>query len=264
MRILQTASAFVLSTVICLGPLALARTPTDESTGRCSNAVVKQVAKHFGLPHFNYPAPGMYPGVENGGLIVAGVCKVWPADNAKTLAAFAYDGGTEYEKQLLLAVIERPGNRVIASYKGVVPEDAATEVAADSLKLDTARYALSEATRAFGVRLSTFRDRCGYEGGFDDELTLFVVDGKTIHPVLTETMRHWSYGSGNRCGGEDVPHTDANILMSVEPTASHGFADLRLTAHRSDRKKPLSAIVKYNGERYDLKAWKSSFNAWWQ
>lgn len=241
----------------------MAQAPTDENTGRCSSAVVKQVAKHFGLPHFAYPAPGLYPSAENGGLIVAGVCKVWPADRAKTLAVFAYDGGTKYEKQLLLAVIERPGNRVAASYQGVIPEDAAAEVSAYSLRLDTARYTLSEATHAFGVRLSTFRERCTYEGGFDDELTLFVVEGKAIRPVLKETMRHWSYGSGNRCGGEDVPRTDANIVVSVEPTASHGFADLRLTAHRSDQKTPLSSSVKYNGERYDLQAWKSSFDAWW-
>jgi hypothetical protein len=205
----------------------------------------------------------MYPSVENGGLLVAGICKPWPINRSRVIAAFAYDAGTDYEKQLLLAVIERPSNRVIASYKGVIPEDAVTKVSSYSLRLDTARYTLSKNTRAFGLRLNTFRDRCTYEGGFDDELTLFVVDGQTIRPVLTEIMSHWSYDSGNRCGEEDVPRTDTNILISVEPTISNGFADLRLTALRSDKKKPVSAIVKYNGNRYDLKPWRTAFNAWW-
>lgn len=263
MRTPQIACAYLLSAVICFGQYALAQTQSEEDASRCSDAVVKRLGKHFGLTDFAYPASGMYPSVENGGLLVAGICKPWPTNNSRTIAAFAYDAGIEYEKQLLLAVIERPNNRVIASYKGVIPEDAATEVSSYSLRLDTARYTLSKNTRAFGLRLSTFRDRCTYEGGFDDELTLFVVDGQTIRPVLTETMSHWSYGGGNRCGGEDVPRTDANTLISVEPTISNGFADLRFTAIRSDKKKPVSAVVKYSGERYDLKQWSTAFNAWW-
>jgi hypothetical protein len=109
----------------------------------------------------------MYPSVENGGLLVAGICRPWPADKSKIIAAFAYDGGIEYEKQLLLAIVEGPKNRVIASYKGVISEDAATEVSSYSLRLDTARYTLSKNTRAFGLRLNTFRERCTYEGGFN-------------------------------------------------------------------------------------------------
>lgn len=261
MRTCHAARALLLATALSLGLAANAQTATDDHAGRCSQAIVQQLARHFGLKHFAYPADGTYPSGENGGLIVAGVCKAWPADPSKTLAAFAYDAGSRYEKQLLLAVIADPG-RITASYKGVIPEDAASEVSPSSLSLDTARYKLSGTVRAFGVRLQTFRDRCTYEGGFDDELTLFVIAGKTLRPVLTETMQHWTYGSGNRCGGEEAPRTEASIVISVEPTASHGFADLRLTAHRSDKKKPLSTIVSYDGERYELNHWKRAFQAW--
>ena len=263
MRTQQTVCAYLLSTVICFGQCASARTQSDEDASSCSDSVVKQVGKHFGLTTLSDPASATYPRVAHGERLVAGVCELWPTNNSRTIAAFAYDVGTEYEKVLFLAVVEGPTNRVIAAYKGVIQEDAPTEVSSYSLKLDTARYTLSKTTRAFGLRLSTFHDRCTFEGGFDDYLTLFVVDGQTIRPVLTETMSHWSYGSGNRCGGEDVPRTDANIVISVEPTISNGFADLRLTAKRSDKKNPLSAIVRYDGERYDLKPWSAAFNAWW-
>lgn len=247
--------------VVCFIPSVLAQTQSEMDANRCSDATVRSVGKHFDLGNFIYPKWGAS---ENGGLIVAGVCKPWPTNKARIIAAFAYDAGTEYEKQLLLAVVEGSNNRVVASYKGVIPEDAATEVSSSSLTLDTARYTLSDGTRAFGLRLNTFRDRCTYEGGFNDELTLFVLAGKTIRPVLTETMSHWTYDGGNRCGGEDVPRTDANVLISVEPTISNGFADLRLTAIRNDKRKSVSSIVKYNGERYDLKPWRTAFRAWWE
>jgi len=145
----------------------------------------------------------------------------------------------------------------------VIPEDAATEVSGDSLRIDTARYRLSKNTWGFGLRLSDFRDRCTHEGGSDDALTLFVVDGETVRPVLAETLSHWRYRGGSRCGGEEVPRIDAGTLISVEPTASNGFADLRFTASRSDGKKPVSAVVRYNGQRYDLEPWRTRFDAWW-
>ena len=261
MRIRKVISACLLSIVICLGQRAIAQTQSEEDANRCSDAVVKRLGAHFHLNNFFFPERGIS---ENGGLLIAGICKPWPTNKSRMIAAFAYDDGTEYEKQLRLAVVEGPNNRIIASYKGVIQEDATTEVSRYSLRLDTARYTLSKNTRAFRLRLNTFRSRCTYEGGFNDELTLYVVDGQTIRPVFTETMSHWSFGSGNRCGGEVAPRTDANILISVEPTISDGFADLRLTAIRSDKKKPVSVVVKYNGERYDLKPWKTIFDAWWR
>lgn len=229
MRIPQPVFICLLSTLICFGQCGLARAQQKEDAGRCSDAVVEQIGKHFRLADFAYPTDGMAPSTDNGGLVVAGICKPWPTSSSRTIAAFAYDGGAADEKELLLAVVEGPNNRVIASYKRIIPEDAITEVSSYSLKLDTARYTLSNQTRAFGLRMSTFRDRCGYEGGFDDELTLFVVDGQTIRPVLTEMMSHWSYGRGSRCGGEDVARIDARVSISVEPTTSNGLADLRLT-----------------------------------
>ncbi len=244
-------------------PYALAHARSPERADRCSDAVVKRLGRHFGLPHFAYPASGRHPSAENGGRLVAGTCKAWPADHARIIAAFAYDAGTEHEKALLLAVLEGPGRRVVASYRGVIPEDAATEVSVDSLRIDTARYLLSKNTRGFGLRLSAFRDRCTYDGGSDDALTLFVVDGETVRPVLAETLSHWRYRGGSRCGGEEVPRIDAGTLISVEPTASNGFADLRFTASRSDGKKPVSAVVRYNGQRYDLEPWRTRFDAWW-
>ena len=254
----------LLSSLGFVRTLAWAQPQVNGGATACHPLTLERIGKHFGLGDFAYPRDGMYPSAENGGLIVAGACKSWGANNARTLAAFAYDAGIQYQKTLVLAVTDASTHRVLAAYRGDLPEDAASEVTHDALRLDTARYALSQTTRAFGLRVDSFRDHCAFEGGFNDELTLFVVEGKTLRPVLTETLSHWSYGPGNRCGGEAAPRTDAQVVISVEPTSSNGFADLKLTATRSDKKKPVSAIVRYDGERYDLKPWKKAFGAWWE
>jgi hypothetical protein len=250
----------LLTTVIA----AHAQRQSEEDVSRCSDTIVHRVGAHFRLKDFSYPLRSMYPSTENGGLIVAGVCKEWPANKSLTIAAFAYDSGVEFEKKLLLAVVDSPTGRVLSSHVGAIPEDAGSEVTSHSLRLDTAPYTLSNATRAFGLRLSTLRDRCTYDGGADDELTLFMVDERVIRPLFTAIMSHWRYDSGNRCGGEEVARTDAYTTISVEKTATHGFADLRFTAKRTDKKKPVSAIVKYDGQYYDLKPWRNAWGPWWE
>ncbi|WP_374327993.1 ankyrin repeat domain-containing protein [Azonexus sp.] len=263
MKLFRTPLNAALLVCAWFSQCALAQSTPVSDANRCSEAIVKRVGKYFHLSEFAYPSDGMYPSVENGGLIVAGVCKDWPRESGRVIAAFAYDAGVEYEKKLLIAVLDVTTKKVIAAYSGAIPEDATTEVDSYSLKLDVAPYILSASTRAFGLRLSTFRERCSYEGGFGDELILYVVDDKAIRPVLSETMAHWRYARGNRCGGEDVARVDGNIVISVEPSSTHGFFDLRFTARSSDNRKSVSAKVKYNGDHYDLQPWRDVFGAWW-
>ena len=264
MRTYKTALSVTLFICVWFSQETLAQSPALIDANRCSDTVVTTVGKHFRLSAFAYPDSGMYPSAENGALIVAGVCRNWPGNDARIIAAFAYDAGIEYEKQLLVVILDRRGNRVIATYNGVIPEDAATRVNSYSLRLDLALYTLSKTTRAFGLRINTFHDRCAYEAGFDDEMTLFVVKGKAIKPVLTETMSQWRYGGGNRCDEEDVDRAEANVSISVEPTSSNGFFDLKLTARPRDKRKPVHAIVKYDGDHYDLQPWKKVFHRWWE
>jgi ankyrin repeat protein len=256
----------IYAIVVCffwLSQSVLAQSGIDDEQ-HCKPSVVELVGKHFKITDFAYPRDGMYPNTENGGIIVSVVCKHWPNDNAKSIAAFAFDAGVEYEKQLLVALVDTTKSQIIASYKSTIEEDAATEVNSYSLKLDTARYILSKNTRAFGLRTNIFKDRCTYEGGGDDELTLFVVDGERIRPVLDLTMSQWEYGRGNRCSGDrEVSRKEANLFISVEPTVSNGFADLLITAKGNDGKAPLRAKIYYDGTHYGLESWQKVFSQWW-
>ncbi|MDR2677867.1 MAG: hypothetical protein LBB51_00305, partial [Zoogloeaceae bacterium] len=134
----------------------------DLEQERCPDAIMESVGKFFRLDHFTYPQSGYYPSVENGGLIVAGVCKPMPNDASRVIAAFAYDAKVEYEKKFLLVVYDNTRKRVISSYSGILGEDAATEVSPYSIRIDTARYVLAKNVRAFALRLDTFNGRnCG-------------------------------------------------------------------------------------------------------
>ncbi|MCL2075916.1 MAG: hypothetical protein FWH15_05670 [Betaproteobacteria bacterium] len=260
---MQTPRRFLSRLALLTGLLvvfslpAWAQTPYEHK--RCDDAVVKIVGNHFQLDNFSYR------------VIVAGECKPWPTDKSRMIAAFAYDAGVEYEKQLLLVVVNISGKQVIASYKETIQEDATTEFDKYSLRLDTARYQLSETTRAFALRLFTSQSRCSYDGGWSDELTLYVIAGKELRPILSQDMHKWRRHviSGNPCGGhndEDYEenYVEANIFIAVENTSTNGFADLRLSAESDARKKPPSVVVKYNGENYDLAPWDKAFNSWWE
>ena len=230
---------------------------------QCSDEIVRNVGKHFHLDYFSPPINGFYPSVENGGLIYSSTCKAFPNNKSIIISAFAYDAGIESEKELLVALLDASNNKVLNSYKEAISEDAVTQINENSLTLDTAKYSLSENTRAFGVRINGFLDRCGYEGGYDDQLILFIVNGNKLKPILSETMSHWRYTSENRCNGEDPPKIYANTIISIEKTSSHGFSDLRISAISNSKLKPPSIVIKFNGHAYDMTPWQHEFDSWW-
>ncbi len=231
---------------------------------RCAPPVVARVGEHFGLKAFFYPWSPRYGGEDEGGRIVAGVCSRWPGSDSRVVAAFAYDEGVKYEKLLLVAIVDVRQDRIIAAYRGTTDDEInGQRLTDDSLKVDLAPYFLSPGNRAIGLRLNTNHDSCGHSGGLDDHLTLLVVDGKLLRPVLQTTMHYWRYAEGNRCEVEGVDRVDSQTFIAIEPTSVHGFADLKFTARRSDHAMPFTALIKFDGDHYDLTAWNAAFQEWW-
>lgn len=233
-----------------------AQSGVDNNERRCDGATLELIATEFGLSHFFYHGNDESASEELAGNIISGVCKSWPTDKSRTIAGFIYDADVAGEKALMLAVVDVAKGHVVASYQSTVPEDGATRIADYSLKLDTAAYILSKNTRAFSIRLDTFFERCTYDGGYNNVLTLFVIDGKQLRPVLSDlNMSEWSYESGNRCGGEEVARKEVNLAIAIAPTKSHGFADLFITAKNNDGQLLYSGRVRYDGKTYNLKKW---------
>jgi len=57
---------------------------------------------------------------------------------------------------------------------------------------------------------------------------------------------------------------EAKIVISLEKTATNGFADLRLSVKSKAKSKTPTAVVKYDGKQYDLAPWNHVFGTWWE
>jgi len=123
--------------------MAFAQTREDT----CAPDVYKAVKQHLKINEF---APR-----QDDGNVISAACRIWSYKTNQLLAAFAYDESVEYEKRLVVLILDEKTKSVISSFRGDIGEDAVTEVGEHSLKLDTARYQLGESVRAFGIRFTS-------------------------------------------------------------------------------------------------------------
>ncbi len=248
--------------LICFGLVQSAYGQTDPEIKRCSESIVNLVGNRLNASNFSYPKNGMYPSAENGGVIIAGVCKVWPKDNSKTIAIFAYDAGVEYEKRLIVVLVDTIKGKIVATYKGAIQEDAAMTVGDNSLRIDTARYDIAPGVRAFGLDVTnSYSQGCG-DGGSGPVRTLFVQDGKKIKPILEDFyISSWSYiqEGRSRCTGADAPeeslYENRGYSLSIDTTSTNGYRDLLVTEtiSRDDGKrtgKPSRYKLHFDGKKY--------------
>lgn len=271
MQICKRISACLLSTVIYLVPWVLAHAQPREESSLCSNANVELVGKHFHLDKFVYPEWGA---LENGGLIVAGVCKPWPTNKSRVIAAFAYNAGGEYEKTLVIAVIDTRTNQIVTAYKSTIQEDSALTVGEKSLRIDTARYDIAPGVRAFGIDITNSYHQGCVDGGLDTERTLYVPDHKTLRPVLKlYAISYWSYiqGGNPRCGApEDIAVIIENVGLTLEMNnaVTNGYRDIVVKGSSSrDDGKPtgkgeFSYVLRYDGSEYPTDRMSQAFEKW--
>ena len=107
------------------------------------------------------------------------------------LLAFAvepagYPQSTDHRLTKRILVVGAGSPLVLSSHEGTIAEDAVTRVRADSLNFDLAPYVLAKGVRAFGLRLSAYYEPKFSEGGADDYLSLYVIEGKKSRPVLND------------------------------------------------------------------------------
>ncbi|MBJ9964926.1 PA3715 family protein [Burkholderia seminalis] len=246
--------------------LALAAAPTAHATASqpCSDAAVTAVARWAGI------ASARIATRDANRLVVASACKVMPNAPGTTIAAVAFDSlpksknPDESDKLQVVALVE--GNTVIAAEKSVVQEDAATEIGENSYRIDTAPYRLSPEVRAFGVVFtSSARGPSCPDADASEELTLWVREGNRLRPVFGTNLYGWVSVEGAACGAGmgDAISEDARMTIAIEKTASHGFADLSITARitTSQRKdneytetgrRTARTIVRYDGKSYGI------------
>lgn len=152
---------------------------------------------------------------------IAAACKPWPGKEPYTIGVFVYEGEKQDGKRLLVALLDRPQGKVVASNWTVAEEDAIMRYV-DGIRIDTARYLLQPGLRAFGVDINTYSPRYA-EGGYGPMRTLYVREGAAIRPVLSDMpVSRWSYlGEMQWETGNDYnPRLSRKSNVSTTPSAS--------------------------------------------
>ncbi len=170
---------------------------------------------------------------------VAQTCKPWPYDPSIRLAAIAFASDATIEAgernlELRVAMLDARTAQVVALYTQDMGEDAGFELAADSLRLDTARYDLAQGVRAVGVVVhSVARGPSCPDFDSNDALTLLVREGRRLRPVLQQDLTVWRRVEGEPCnwGATGVVTERGTLTLSMDAPVHAGYADIALTAN---------------------------------
>lgn len=195
--------------------------------------------------------------IEAGGKkIRASACAYLPGAESTVLLAFAvepagYSQSTDYQLTRQIFTVSADSLRVVSSHEGSIDEDAANRVREDSLRFDLAPYVLATGVRAFGLRISAFLEPKFSDGGSDDYLTLYVIEGRRIRPVLSDlSMRTWRNSEAAEDRDDPCKTRTTTYVLGVAKTVSNGFADLLISARTSCRRKVLTHRLRYDGTSY--------------
>ncbi|AZR36930.1 hypothetical protein [Xanthomonas vasicola] len=201
--------------------------------------------------------------------VVAQTCKPWPYDSSIRLAAVAVadDATTEAGErnlELRVAMLNAGTNQVVALYAQEMGEDAGFELAADSLRLDTARYDLAKGVRAVGVVAhSVARGASCPDFDSNDALTLLVREGRRSRPVLQRDLSVWRRVKGGPCdwGATGVVTERGTLTLAMDTPVHAGYADIAPTANLvtsttvkdaddAERMRRQRQVLRYDGTRY--------------
>lgn len=206
----------------------------------CTDAVIAAVKKNFRI--------------NENHKFRASACKALPDNKTKLLVAMAYEPpnyskATNYELPLYIAEVDIASLKILSKYEDRIWQDAVTRL--EEIKFDMSRYFLTPKTRAFGIRTYGYVEPRFSEGGMDDFLWLYVIEGEKIRPVMQGlSMRVWSNEGGTPGGPTEFSRRNTVFTLNIAPTTTHGFADLLISAKTSARKKIRKHLLRYDGEVY--------------
>jgi hypothetical protein len=258
-------SATVLLLTLCLASPAFAQKAYADEVQTCDRQVIIAVARWAAIEG------KLTSMADDGGLIAAAACKVMPNAPQSTIAAVAFDANHGKPNSdtgrwtQVVALVE--SGKVVAANRSIIEEDTLTGVGANSYRIDVAPYRLSSEVRAFGVVFtSSGRGPSCPDASAEEELTLWVREGDSLRPVFGTNLRGWYVIEGcgcSMCNG-DSRSASADMTIGVEKTASHGFADLSITAHitleqrkaggesSETGKRTARTVLHYDGKSYGV------------
>ncbi|MDP2228960.1 MAG: hypothetical protein Q8J78_15950, partial [Moraxellaceae bacterium] len=168
-------------------------------------------------------------------------------------------------KNIMLALIDKKRGAIISSSLRTIEVSPIDDVMPGSLKIDTARYQLSERIRAIALRYNSgaVRRSCA-KSTSGDELMLYAQEANSLRPLLKLYMHQQIAFSGciGRNTGDDSGEV-ASLSVVIDKTKSHGLYDIKLLAdilsydtnnesHSLEyvKKRIESYYMKYDGRAY--------------
>jgi len=244
---------------IVAAAFAAAAAPALAAAGDCPDGVVEslRVSDAFGeIPPPDYPMN-----------VVAEACKIWPHDPSRLLVAAAYSTDESFagnrSLHIRVAMLDAEDHHFLAGHALRKEEDAAFELSEGGLSLDTARYDLAPGIRAFGVVVDNQANNGCPDYSYDRELTLFVVDGAKLQPVLRQDLFAWMRVEGEPCSlsMDRVVMDHADVLLAMAGGTHAGYRDIRLTAKitrytnepdsdATERTRTEHRLLRYDGHQY--------------
>lgn len=263
-KLVKFARAWMLLGLMSLLGLAVSPLALADDAQPCDNATIAAVAHWAGIKG------KLVSWNEHDGLIAAAACKAMPNSPDTTIAAVAFDTNHEGpnpnpgegHKEQIIALVE--AGKVVAANRSTIEEDAGTAVG--SYRVDTAPYLLSKDVRAFGVVFhSDARGASCPDANVENELTLWIREGDRLRAVFGANLDGWIDIDQTSCmiDATSGRTETAHMTVAMEKTASHGFADIAITAHvtRSQWKDHQEAapvkrtsrkVLKYDGRSYGV------------
>jgi hypothetical protein len=206
------------------------------------------------------------------GKAITEACTAMPNAPGTMIAAITFDFSHDEARAVddgnylhVYALVK--ASKVVAAYRFTAEDNAV------SYRIDTARYVLSKDIRAFGIVVRynvNSRPGCLDANDGGEILTLWIREGEKLRPVFGINLDGWIRIEGEPCAPRKSE--SARMTISTEKTASHGFADLAITAHVTQElcvdhedcsvteKRTARKIVKYDGKSYGSE-YSSRF--WW-
>ncbi|WP_322091881.1 PA3715 family protein [Paraburkholderia bannensis] len=157
------------------------------------------------------------------------VCKIWPADEALTIAALPVQNASDNDDGGSIDVDVLVASTATGAVVAHQFQAAAIQVESghffDGIEIDTARYQLTPTQRAFGVRLKA-------SGGYPADmsgvttLSLYLLDGSRMRTVLDRLKAsEWNASRGSACSSES---SDTKRTIAVGAAQANGYAPLKI------------------------------------
>ena len=151
------------------------------------------------------------------------ICKIWPADESKTIVVLPFPNdieGTIYYDLDVLLVDTQSGELIAHNWQQDAFVSDAIEL--NNFEIDTARYQLNNESRAFGVR--TNFEHHSYSVSFSEQLiNLYVQQNEKLNRVVNKLVLKNSSGEWNDCDGE---YNIRNAVLLLGKNTTNNYKDL--------------------------------------